>query len=371
MNFEPQKLFIGLMDFFSILLPGALLTYALSDRLRPWTPAEPTPRWIAFLFAAYLIGHFVFLLGSVLLDDHVYDPVRDATRGAQIRRLARGQRRPFIVLRGLARLVFKENVDAPLRQAVALKERHLAPLGAEASINAFQWCKARLMLKHPAAIAEVERLEADSKFFRSLLIVLLVLVPLGRAQHRNEMAAVAAILLPFAFWRFCERRAKAVNQAYGYVITLESQSKRREPLRQEPVSHAGGVVLRGADLCLLVQASDDPRAWVLPKGHVEAAEKARETAVREVLEETGVWARITGELSDVSYIVDGASVTVRYFRMEALGSGKAVDAGRAHLWLPIADAIARATHPETQDLLRSVAAALPAAAAPASMKPAA
>jgi hypothetical protein len=24
MNFDPQKLFIGLMDFFSILLPGAL-----------------------------------------------------------------------------------------------------------------------------------------------------------------------------------------------------------------------------------------------------------------------------------------------------------------------------------------------------------
>jgi hypothetical protein len=29
MNFEPQKFFIGLMDFFSILLPGALLTYLL------------------------------------------------------------------------------------------------------------------------------------------------------------------------------------------------------------------------------------------------------------------------------------------------------------------------------------------------------
>jgi hypothetical protein len=26
-NCEPEKLFIGLMDFFSILLPGALLTW--------------------------------------------------------------------------------------------------------------------------------------------------------------------------------------------------------------------------------------------------------------------------------------------------------------------------------------------------------
>ena len=29
MNFDPQKLFVGLMDVFSILLPGALLTWLL------------------------------------------------------------------------------------------------------------------------------------------------------------------------------------------------------------------------------------------------------------------------------------------------------------------------------------------------------
>lgn len=29
MSLDPQKFFIGLMDFFSILLPGALLTWLL------------------------------------------------------------------------------------------------------------------------------------------------------------------------------------------------------------------------------------------------------------------------------------------------------------------------------------------------------
>ena len=32
MAFSPQKFFIDLMDFFSILLPGALLTYLLMGR---------------------------------------------------------------------------------------------------------------------------------------------------------------------------------------------------------------------------------------------------------------------------------------------------------------------------------------------------
>ena len=33
MDFEPQKFFIGLTDFFAILLPGALLVYFLTQ---PW-----------------------------------------------------------------------------------------------------------------------------------------------------------------------------------------------------------------------------------------------------------------------------------------------------------------------------------------------
>ena len=35
MNFEPQKFFIGLMDFFSILQPDALLTYLLMGEVGP------------------------------------------------------------------------------------------------------------------------------------------------------------------------------------------------------------------------------------------------------------------------------------------------------------------------------------------------
>jgi len=31
MNFDRQKVFIGLMDFFSILLPGAFIVYLLMD----------------------------------------------------------------------------------------------------------------------------------------------------------------------------------------------------------------------------------------------------------------------------------------------------------------------------------------------------
>ena len=92
MDFDPQKLFIGLMDFFSILLPGALLTYLLMDQVGPVLLAERYGKlagaegWAAFLFASYLFGHLIFLLGSWL--DEFYDWARGYTLNVQIRRLA-------------------------------------------------------------------------------------------------------------------------------------------------------------------------------------------------------------------------------------------------------------------------------------------
>ena len=59
MNFDPQKFFIGLMDFFSILLPGALLTWLLMDEVGPvvlgdryaWLAGAQA--WAAFVFASF------------------------------------------------------------------------------------------------------------------------------------------------------------------------------------------------------------------------------------------------------------------------------------------------------------------------------
>ena len=85
MNIDPEKLFICLMDFFSILLPGALLTYllmgpvALGDRYAKLAGAQALA---AFLFASYLFGHLVFLLGSWL--DEFYDWARRYALNTQI-----------------------------------------------------------------------------------------------------------------------------------------------------------------------------------------------------------------------------------------------------------------------------------------------
>jgi hypothetical protein len=183
-NFDPQKLFIGLMDFFSILLPGALLTYLLMGEVGPVVLGNRYDKlayaeagaqaWAAFLFASYLLGHIVFLLGALL--DWPYDKLRNCTLNKQISMLARrGRLLPWFI-RALVWLVFKDERDLAVDRAGKIKEKSLGGLQATSAINTFQWSKALLNAESPTSLAVVQRFEADSKFFRSFVIVLLLVL---------------------------------------------------------------------------------------------------------------------------------------------------------------------------------------------------
>lgn len=364
MNFDPQKLFIGLMDFFSILLPGALLTWLLMSEAGPvvlggrYAKLDGAQAWTAFLFASYLFGHLVFLLGSWL--DELYDWVRRYTLNTQIVLLARrGRLLPWPV-RALIWLVFKRERNLAVDRAARIKQQALGPLRAKDAINTFQWCKALLNVESPASLAVVQRFEADSKFFRCFTIVLLLLLIAWPWQHQWPLAGVPVVLvlLLLALWRYMEQRFKATNQAYWSVITLTAKDGKVAFDKTAPAAgspgHAGGVVFRvrgGKAEYLLVEATNDPMQWVLSKGHVEEGEQHRETAVREVHEETGVWARVMSDLRDVSWSADGAVVTTRFFLMQAIGHGLRKDKDRQHEWLALPDAVARASHIETRELL--------------------
>ena len=363
MSFEPEKFFIGLMDFFAILLPGALLTYVLKDSLGPWLFGQGYvglaggEAWAVFLFGAYLLGHFIFLIGS-LLDGRVYDPLRDATPAKQIDRLAGGGDLSWRPARWLAARLFKENMDRALHQAVRIKEHYLDPLDASSAINAFQWCKVKLTLGHAEAMTSVQRFEADSKFFRSLLVVLLVFIPVGWAREGPMAIAAGLPVLALAFWRYVDQRAKATTQAYWYIIALEGAREGGPvPLadaRAGAPSHAGGVVFRTrgrAAEYLLVRARSDQVEWVLPKGHVERGESPKSAAVREVREEAGVWAAIRGKL-DLVTLPLRRPITVQFYLMEALEEGEGEE-DRGQEWLSYDGAVAQATHPQSKELLRA------------------
>ncbi len=98
--------------------------------------------------------------------------------------------------------------------------------------------------------------------------------------------------------------------------------------------------------------------WDFPKGHIEAGEDARETARRELEEETGI--------SQVRFL-DGYKQTLRYFfRQKGIGIFKVVlyflaETGQSEVtlssehtgfdWLPYDAALARLTFKNSRDLL--------------------
>jgi 8-oxo-dGTP pyrophosphatase MutT (NUDIX family) len=71
---------------------------------------------------------------------------------------------------------------------------------------------------------------------------------------------------------------------------------------------AGGVVLRSIvregikRWQVVMMRRTDNGGWDLPKGHLEGTETAEEAALREVLEEVGITARIESELGRARYM---------------------------------------------------------------------
>jgi ADP-ribose pyrophosphatase YjhB (NUDIX family) len=368
MGFEPQKFFIGVIDLFSVLLPGAVLTFLLKGPLWRLLGYKPgSDEVVIFLVVSYLLGHFIFLIGSAVLDDHIYDPVKAATLAEQVRSVAKGEKLSPSWARLLAKVFVKNNTAPPVRHAVKIKEYYLDPLNATPSINAFQWAKAQLTLDHPEALASVQRFEADSKFFRSLFVVLCIICPWSAVTHQYPLAIACVPLLVLAFWRYFDERGKATNQAYWYVITLESQRKdgyrSTATIPASGFTHAGGVVYRGTSSgpfnggakrveYLLVRATDDPRRWVLPKGHIKPGEKLQETAVREVHEESGVWAGIKGPLGESSYTFKDKPIKVQFYLMEALKQERPIERKRKHAWVDLEEALERNLVERHRELLK-------------------
>jgi 8-oxo-dGTP pyrophosphatase MutT (NUDIX family) len=104
--------------------------------------------------------------------------------------------------------------------------------------------------------------------------------------------------------------------------------------------------------------------WSLPKGHIEGGESARQAAIREVAEETGITGSILDELGviDFWFIADGRRIhkTVHHFLLVAQ-SGELSDADievADVAWVPLAEASARLAYDDERELVSRAAGLL-------------
>jgi hypothetical protein len=149
MPFRPSDFFIGVLAFFAIILPGALLAFLwqqvpaelIGDHLKIGSDL----RWIAFLVAAYVLGQAIYALGSWFLDpvyDWTYEPYKTwkkRKKGEELKTLIKGMMGTL-----------------------------------EGRTGTYPWARAYVGVRSSQAAASIERLDADSKFFRSLAIALII-----------------------------------------------------------------------------------------------------------------------------------------------------------------------------------------------------
>ena len=196
MSYKPSDFFVGVIDFFGVIMPGAIATYLLAPSILRHARAfdmdglESGPSaWAAFFVGSYVLGHLVFLVGSLI--DYGYDPVRR---------------------------FFKPQDKDQLFLAVSRLEKSLLG-GSDIGLNPFKFAKSFLQFHHAGASADIAHLEADSKFFRSLSIVIMGSIALGVTHAEWSLRLVGAALLILCLWRYGERRWQSTQAAYAYLLT--------------------------------------------------------------------------------------------------------------------------------------------------------
>ncbi|NNE72481.1 MAG: NUDIX hydrolase [Acidimicrobiales bacterium] len=126
------------------------------------------------------------------------------------------------------------------------------------------------------------------------------------------------------------------------------------PKRAE-VRAAGGIVVRAddPDARLLLVHRPDYDDWTFPKGKSDPGERWRETAIREVLEETGFACTVERKVGAVRYFDRrGRSKEVRYFLMVVdEGSFEPNDEVDGIQWCTVDEALMMLSYQRDRDLL--------------------
>ena len=234
---KPTDLFIGVIDFFAVLVPGVLAVMIVCWVVGFRLPEKQDVSFVGtILIAGFVLGHILHGIGS-FLDILVYDPLFKPLEGTEE---AHGLRR---------RSYFRTN-DKLYRASKGLITFPVVPndmssgggknVGTNTGqlpVGVYQWARAWLRIHSAEATAELDRLEADSKLFRSLSVIGLAILICFKF-----LPASVAGFLPLAFlvmviclWRYCDLRQKMVRACYLHFVLLRSESAE---VHQEGQKHA-------------------------------------------------------------------------------------------------------------------------------------
>lgn len=205
---KPGDFLLGVLDFFAILLPGSLATwlatqYIPSTALRealsfglgnPDANPDSFVLGAALLLSSYLLGHFVFMAGAKL--DVLYDRWRKRAK-------PEAGDKTFQAARALQNKLTKEIVGG--------------------DFTTLKWARTYVQVNAPAARIEIDRLEADSKFFRSLVVVSVLAAAHFLLVKQSPVAGLVALVMTgLSYQRYRQQRWKMTELSYGTAVIVHA-----------------------------------------------------------------------------------------------------------------------------------------------------
>jgi len=230
---KPGDLLIGVIDFFAVLVPGVIAAALIFQAVGRGLEQANTLLVGGLITAGWVLGHVLHGIGSwldPLLYDRLFKPQDAVAPDAAEQRLAPGANR----MRARIRKYFRKN-DELFRLAKRMTDSPYGPTGDAAGApvpgGMYQWARAWLNFHNPKATADLDRLEADSKLFRSLAVLFLILVPVlitaptgtwgnSLAEHRTLLTILDVAGAVFSLWRYRDLRNKMIRQCYLNYVQL-------------------------------------------------------------------------------------------------------------------------------------------------------
>ena len=260
---KPGDFFLGVTDLFSVLLPGAVISFVAmkaEQSLRP--PADlfgllqlkDVPGFTAFLVCSFLLGHLVDMIGASFLDG-VYDLLYADFKRSDAGLLSWAKQVRFRLWQAACasyRYHFrhpsmpKPEADPSKPEDPVYRAAKLAAAPKPGQDRLYQWCRDWLQVRSPQSLQEPDRLQANSKFFRALVVVgacfgiLFWTVPEFRASYSPSVGedllwtASCAFVTIAAFIRFSDLRWKAVQHVYRLYVIVRHCEANAGPSRTAP-----------------------------------------------------------------------------------------------------------------------------------------
>jgi len=228
MDFKPQTFFMGVVDFFSVLLPGAMFTWFvkvmfydknISFQTFFKMPESEAGQWLAFIIIAYITGNLLFVFSSLIVDA-VYDPY--------LRKLVRPKYKIDLEVKTASEI--RNNFLDTDEWILKLYERNnlttqevrdIYSKSYREIINPFKWCQYYLLYNNQEALSEVKKTEADSKFFRSLVLTFFIMF-ITAPDSKNYTVWVALFLSGLCIYLFISMRNNRVLKKNPIVLPILS-----------------------------------------------------------------------------------------------------------------------------------------------------